>query len=121
MWRMQGSGDQCDNLESVRLIILGAVAILSGCMSAPPPPRVAQIDPTQEAWYAETVNKLEEMNRRAQSLFEHGKPDEAAAIITAAGPSVKRKPLATFSTCTPEKSWAARGSRSTGRAAGSRR
>jgi hypothetical protein len=74
----------------MRLIIIGAAAIFAGCTSAPPPPEAAKSDPTQEAWYGETVHKLEERNRQAQTLFEHGKADEAAAMITAAEPLVKR-------------------------------
>jgi hypothetical protein len=36
------------------------------------------------------VKKLEGMNRQAQSLYQHGKADDAAAIITGAEPLVKR-------------------------------
>jgi hypothetical protein len=80
----------CINLESVRLIVLLAAASLAGCTPAVPPREAAKTDPTQEAWYRETVQKLEEMNRQAQTLFEHGKTDQAAAMITAAEPWVKR-------------------------------
>jgi hypothetical protein len=74
----------------VRLIIIGAAAILAGCTSSPPAREAAKTDPAQEPWYGETVYKLEEMNRQAQTLLQHGKPDEAAAIITAAEPAVRR-------------------------------
>ena len=83
-------GDRCVNLESVRLIFLLAAASLAACTPAAPPPEAAKIDPTQEAWYRETVHKLEEMNRQAQALFEHGKTDQAAAVIIAAEPWEKR-------------------------------
>ena len=74
----------------MRLLI--AVALIAGaaCGPTPAPKQTAKIDPTQEAWYGETVQKLQAMNGQAQSLWEHGKADEAAAIITAAEPSVKR-------------------------------
>ena len=36
------------------------------------------------------MQKLEEMNRQSQTLFQHGKADQAAAIITAAEPLVRR-------------------------------
>jgi hypothetical protein len=74
----------------VRLILIGTAAIFAGCTSAPPATEAAKIDPTEEAWYAETVQKLEEMNRQAQALLAHGKGDEAAAIVTAAEPLLKR-------------------------------
>jgi hypothetical protein len=73
----------------VRLVFVAAAAIFAGCTSAPPLPE-AKTDPTQEAWYGESVHRLEERNRQAQTLFEGGKADEAAAIITAAEPLVKR-------------------------------
>jgi len=74
----------------VRLIIVGAAAILAGCTAAPPPPQAAKIDPTEEPGYGETVKKLEEMNRQAQSVYQRGEADQAAAVITAAEPWVKR-------------------------------
>ena len=77
-------------LESVRLVVIMAAAILAGCAPAPPPKAASKIDPASEAWYGEAVERLAAMNRQAESLFEHGKADEAAAIITAAEPLMKR-------------------------------
>ena len=74
----------------MRLLIIAAAVIFTGCTSAPPRAESAKSDPTEEAWYGETVHKLGERNRQAQTLFEQGKADEAAAIITAAEPLVKR-------------------------------
>jgi hypothetical protein len=74
----------------VRLLFIVATTVLAGCTAAPPPPQASQIDPTEESWYGESVKKLEEMNRQAQSLYQHGKADEAAAMITGADPLVKR-------------------------------
>src|SRR5215469_12599060 len=37
-------------------------AILSGCAPAPPPLEPSKIDPTQQAWYGDAVQRLEEMN-----------------------------------------------------------
>lgn len=74
----------------MRLVFILATAVLAGCTAAPPPQQAAKIDPTQEPWYGETVKKLEEMNRQAQSLYQKGKADETAAIVTAAEPWVKR-------------------------------
>ena len=69
-------------------IIVALVA--AACGPARAPKQTAKIDPTEEAWYGETVQKLEEMNRQARLLWEHGKADEAASTITAAEPWVKR-------------------------------
>ena len=74
----------------MRLIVIVAVVTFASCGPAPAPKPTGQIDPTQEAWYGETVQKLEEMNRQSQTLFQHGKADQAAAIITAAEPLVRR-------------------------------
>jgi hypothetical protein len=74
----------------VRLVFIVATAILAGCAAAPPPRETAKTDPTEEPWYGEMVKKLEGMNRQAQSLYQHGKADDAAAIITEAEPLVKR-------------------------------
>jgi hypothetical protein len=83
-------GEWWVNLESVRLIVLLAAASLAACKSPVPPRETVKIDPTQEAWYRETVHKLVEMNRQAQRLFQEGKTDDAAAMITAAEPWEKR-------------------------------
>jgi len=77
-------------LELVRLVVILAAALLAGCAPTPTPKAASQIDPASEAWYGETVERLAAMNRQAQSLFERGKADEAAAIITAAEPLMKR-------------------------------
>jgi hypothetical protein len=74
----------------MRLLFIVATAILAGCTAARPPPQPAKIDPTREGWYGETVQKLEEMNRQAQSLYQQNKADQAAAMITAAEPLAKR-------------------------------
>jgi hypothetical protein len=74
----------------VRLIFIVATAVFAGCTAAPPPRQASEIDPTEESWYGETVKKLEEMNRQAQSSYQRGEADQAAAVITAAEPWAKR-------------------------------
>ncbi len=44
------------------------------------------VDPTTESWYPRTVEQLAGMNREALKLFESGKADRAAEIVTAAQP-----------------------------------
>jgi hypothetical protein len=67
-----------------------AAAILTACAPAPAPRQPANVDVTQEAWYGNAVRQLASMNQQAQTLLERGKPDEAAAIITAGEPWVNR-------------------------------
>ena len=74
----------------MRLIFIVATTVFAGCTAAPPPRQASEIDPTEESWYGETVKKLEEMNRQAQSSYQRGEVDHAAAVITAAEPWAKR-------------------------------
>jgi len=65
------------------------VILLTSCAPAPKPVESAR-DETKEAWYGETVEKLTAMNRAAESAFEKGKGDDAAALIEQGQPLVKR-------------------------------
>src|SRR5438105_8301476 len=65
--------------------------LLACCGPAPKPaPQQAQIDPTTERWYGQTVNQLVEMNRQAKDYFQKGKSDEAAALIQKGEPLSNR-------------------------------
>jgi hypothetical protein len=70
----------------VRLLAILAAALLTACESVPAPPR----DATREAWYSETVQQLVGMNREAESFFESGKSDQAAALIEKGQPLMSR-------------------------------
>jgi hypothetical protein len=67
-----------------------AVILLAGCTPPPAPVAQAKPDPTTEAWYAQTVEQLAGMNRQAVKLFESGKADEAASIVTSGQPLAAR-------------------------------
>lgn len=69
-----------------RSVVAIAALVLAGCQSAPPPVH----DPTQDAGYRATVDKIGQMNREADADFKAGKGDDAAALITKAQPLVKR-------------------------------
>ena len=68
------------------MIAILAAALLTACESAPAPRR----DATKEAWYSETVRQLVGMNREAESFFESGKSDQAAALIEKGEPLMSR-------------------------------
>ena len=63
------------------LVVAIASLLLTQCTPAPPPP-AAKADPTTESWYLATVDQLARMNRDAKTLWENGKADRAADIVT---------------------------------------
>jgi hypothetical protein len=65
-------------------------AILTGCGSAHAPLDSSSHDPTEEDWYSQTVEQLAGMNREAETLFQNGKADQAAAIIVNGQPLMSR-------------------------------
>jgi hypothetical protein len=67
---------------SVRLLAAAAAVValtLASCgePAAPAP----EHDVTTDAWYAQTLQQLTEINRTAEKDFRGGKPDEASALI----------------------------------------
>jgi hypothetical protein len=58
-----------------------AAALLTGCAPSAPV-ATPQADPATEAWYAQTVERLTAMDRAAEQLFQSGRSQEAAAIVT---------------------------------------
>ena len=67
-----------------------AAVLLAGC--APAPVQTQKVDPTTEAWYAPMVERLTAMDRTAEQLFQNGKIQEAAAIVTS-GQSLQNRLL----------------------------
>jgi hypothetical protein len=64
-------------------MLLAAAALLAGCGPAPKA-EAPKVDPTTEAWYAKSTERLANMDRSAEQLFQAGRSDEAAAIVTSA-------------------------------------
>lgn len=65
------------------ILALSAAAMLAGCGPSAPP-QAPKVDPTTEGWYREETQRLTQMDRTAEQLFQSGKTQEAAAIITSA-------------------------------------
>ena len=53
----------------------------------------AKVDPTTESWYPQTAQRLATMDRAAEQLFQGGRTQEAAAIVTS-GQSLQSRLLA---------------------------
>ena len=66
------------------LFLFSAAVVLTGCGPSAPSGPVAKADPTTEAWYAQTTDRLTKMDRGSEQLFEAGRKDEAAAIVQSA-------------------------------------
>ena len=60
--------------------VLGLL-LLAGCGPSAPA-EAPRVDPVTESWYAQTTERLAEMDRAAEQLFQNGRAQEAAAIVT---------------------------------------
>src|SRR5664279_3932366 len=67
-----------------------AAVLLPGC--APAPVEAPKVDPATEAWYPQTVERLATIDHAAERLFQNGKAQEAAAIVTS-GQSLQNRLL----------------------------
>ena len=79
---MPAGHDRSDILEAMRLVALAAMAVLAACGPAPAPAGSSQADATTDSAYSETVNRLAAMNRQAEALYQNGKSDDAATLVT---------------------------------------
>jgi hypothetical protein len=77
-------------LQSVRLLLVSAAAILAACAPEPRRSETLAPDPTREAWFGQAVEELAAINRDTESLLRHGKTAQAAANITNAQPLMSR-------------------------------
>ena len=64
-------------------MLVAAAALLAGCGPAPKA-EAPKVDTTTETWYAQSTERLTKMDRSAEQLFQAGRSDEAAAIVTGA-------------------------------------
>jgi hypothetical protein len=72
------------------VLLAAAAALLAGCAPAPAPADQPRADPTADAGYQRSVDELAAFNRQAEALFQNGKYDEAAAIVTKVQPLQSR-------------------------------
>jgi hypothetical protein len=73
-----------------RVLLLSVAVLLAGCGPAPTTAQAPKADPTTEAWYGQTTERLANMDRSATQFFEAGRKDEAAAIVQGALPLQNR-------------------------------
>jgi len=66
----------------VRLLSIAAALLLAACGPPPAPVASTRADPTQQLWYGEAVTQLAVLDRQAESLYQSGQSDEAAALVT---------------------------------------
>jgi hypothetical protein len=65
-------------------LLLVAAALLAACGPPAPAAKAPAVDPTTEPWYAQSTEKLTNMDRAAEQYFQAGRSQEAAAIVTSA-------------------------------------
>jgi hypothetical protein len=64
-------------------MLIAATAALGGCGPSAPA-QAPKVDPTTEGWYGQSTERLANMDRAAEQLFQAGRSQEAAAIVTGA-------------------------------------
>lgn len=73
---------ESDILEAMRIAALAATVVLAACGPAPAPVASSPSDATPDSGYSDTVNRLAAMNRKAEALYQSGKSDDAAKLVT---------------------------------------
>ena len=63
------------------LLLTSKALLLAGCAPAPSTP-AAKVDPTAEAWYGPATERLTSLDRTAEQLFQTGRTQEAASLVT---------------------------------------
>lgn len=66
----------------MRLLSIAAVLLLAACGPPPGPVASTRADATQQLWYGEAVTQLAALDRQAENLYQSGRSDEAAALVT---------------------------------------
>ena len=66
----------------MRPLSIAAALLLVACGPPPAPVASTRGDPTQQLWYGEAVTQLAALDRQAESLYQSGQSDEAAALVT---------------------------------------
>lgn len=72
-------------MDSVRALAISLAVILTGCAVSS-----SGRDATTEPWYTQTVARVAQMNRDAETAFKNGKSDQAASLIEQGEPLVKQ-------------------------------
>jgi hypothetical protein len=65
-------------------MFLLAAAALAGCGPSAPAAKAPKVDPTTEAWYGESTQRLANLDRAAEQYFKAGRFPEVDSIVTSA-------------------------------------
>jgi hypothetical protein len=63
----------------MRIVVAAALSLLAACAS--PPGETAKADPTKEAGYEQTLQRLIALNHEAKNNFSSGKKEEAGKLV----------------------------------------
>jgi hypothetical protein len=69
-------------MNCASFIPLIAAALLAGCGPSSPSAQAPTADPATDSGYVQSTARLTEMDRAAEKLFQAGRTQEAAAIVT---------------------------------------
>jgi hypothetical protein len=72
------------------ILTIVALTALTACAPAPKPTEQPKPDPTTEDWYRQTAGQLAALAREAEVLFQQGKFDPAAEVISKGQPLESR-------------------------------
>lgn len=70
--------------------MLFAALLFTSCAPAPAPVPKPKPNPTKEPWYAQSTEQLASLNRRAETLLQAGKFEEAGALVAEGQPIENR-------------------------------
>ena len=71
----------------MRLSLIWITLAIAACGPARAP---SAADPTKEPWYAKAVQELAAIDRDAETAYQNGEPDQAAALIEKGEPIEKK-------------------------------
>ncbi len=74
----------------MRLILIAAAFLATGCSPAPPPIKPVPLDETTQPWYREVTAQLAAIDTQAEQFFQAGKANQASDLIQKGEPLASR-------------------------------